>query len=478
MPGQTIASHTAARVEQRAEGTPAGTDGPALATLRLYWPQLRHLLPSHVKPEAWYAAVYAALYRGTNRSKRDQLDLITCADANPESLMFALFDAARQGLDPGTEQYYLTPRPNKNAKGGREVLGIRGYQGEIELIYRAGAVSSVIVECVRRDDDYRYQRGVDQFPIHRFDPWVRKEARGELVGVYAYCVMKDGACSRVVELNLDDIERAKRSSPTVNSDYSPWKTDEESMFLKTGVHRIQKFVPTSAEHLTVRATVAATSSDSPRSVLDGSGGTRALSPLTQAVVASLPAGSVTPDPPLNPAMFAQPPAPEDVREETESPTDQPAPAPEKPASQPQHRAIMRLIGGLISADPHRHAVYTDILGRAVTSGKDLTVSDASRVIEVLNGWQRTGVLESSIAALKFSGTGPRGDIVFKLDEGGINTETGAALLTALTDRDITTTGELTDTEADVVIAWLAQWSKSTTPLIEAVIELIDRPEGS
>lgn len=403
MPGQTIAAHDAAQHQNGTGSEVVGTDGPAFAILRQYCPQLRRLLPSHVKPEAWYAAVYAALFKGVNRSKKDQLDLMTCANANPESLMFALFDAARQGLDPGTEQYYLTPRPNKNAKNGLEVLGIRGYQGEIELIYRAGAVAAVIVDCVRSEDDYRYQRGIDQTPIHRFNPWARKAERGKLVGVYCYCVMKDGAISRVVELNQDDIDRAKRSSPTANSDLSPWNTDEESMWLKTAIHRQQKFVPTSAEYLNVQATTAGTATaGTQHAALDNPQGPQSLSPLTQAAMASLPEGSTAPEPPLDPGRFIQPPAPEDLKEPsagTGTAASQATETPKAPpASQAQHRAIFRLLGSGIS-DLHRHAVYSHLLKRPVTSGKELTVSDASAIIETLNNWQRAGNLETTIAGL-------------------------------------------------------------------------------
>jgi recombination protein RecT len=412
MANQTIAAHEAAQIQQGNGNQAVGTDGPAFAILRQYWPQLRHLLPSHVKPEAWYAAVYAALFKGVNRSNRDQLDLMTCANSNPESLMFALFDAARQGLEPGTEQYYLTPRPNKNAKGGREVLGIRGYQGEIELIYRAGAVAAVIVDCVRRNDDYRYQRGVDQLPIHRFDPWAKKEDRGELIGVYAYCLMKDGAISRVVELNRDDIDRAKRSSPTANADRSPWKTDEEAMWLKTAIHRVQKFVPTSAEYLHVQPAIAKLA-ETPQSVI-AAPDNQSISPLTQAAISAAPSGVGPPEPPLNPAVFAQPPAPEDSplhddpAVESISSGSSAAATEARPASTAQHRAIMRLLGGLVTGDPHRHAVYSRVLGRAVGSGKDLTVSDASTLIEALNAWQRAGELEASIAAITPEGASSTG----------------------------------------------------------------------
>lgn len=469
MARDAIATHDNAQLQAQSGNEMATTDGPALSILRQYWPQLRCLLPSHVKPEAWYAAVYAALFKGVNRSNKDQLDLMTCANSNPESLMFALFDAARQGLDPGTEQYYLTPRPNKNAKGGREVLGIRGYQGEIELIYRAGAVASVVVDCVRRKDDYRYQRGVDQVPIHRFDPWARKETRGDLVGVYAYCVMKDGAISRVVELNQDDIDRARRSSPTANSDRSPWKTDEEAMWLKTGVHRLQKFVPTSAEYLAIqsRATAVAGTDVQPAAV-ESPRNHLAVSPLNQA---ALTTGASASPPPLDPAAFAQPLAPED---EDPAPSATKPPAPDAPAANAaQHRAMARLMGELVATDEHRHAVYSSIVGREVTSGSDLTVSDANVIIEALNGWQRAGDLESSIAALN---PAVGSSLLGVLTANGVNRETGLALASHLTGREVADLSALAEREAQTVLARVTEMAARPEPMVELIVELIAQAE--
>src|SRR5690606_7652105 len=149
--------------------------------------------------------------------------------ASPASLMVALLDAARQGLEPGTDEYYLTPR---KAKGRPEVLGITGYQGHIELMYRAGAVSAVVAEVVREKDSYRYRRGVDEVPVHEYPPYSGESERGGLIGVYAYARMKDGSVSRVVELGRDDIKRIKASAQGASSDYSPWTLHEAAMWLK------------------------------------------------------------------------------------------------------------------------------------------------------------------------------------------------------------------------------------------------------
>jgi recombination protein RecT len=194
------------------------------------------VLPSHIKPETWVRLAVGLV-------RRDQ-KLAAAAQADPTSLMAALMDAARQGLEPGTEQYYLTPR---KVKGKLTVLGIRGYQGEIELMYRAGAISSVIVEVVRDKDTFQYSPGRMDRPEHEID-W-EADDRGKLRLVYAYAIMKDGAVSKVVVLNKKHIAEARAMSQGADSEYSPWQRSEEAMWLKTAAHRLQKWVPTSSEYI-------------------------------------------------------------------------------------------------------------------------------------------------------------------------------------------------------------------------------------
>ncbi|MGW3888914.1 recombinase RecT [Micromonospora chokoriensis] len=228
---QTVSQAVATR-----DNSPAGL-------IKQYTGDFASVLPSHVKPATWVRLAQGALKKG-KRADDGRFELEIAAANNPGTFLAALLDAARQGLEPGTEQYYLTPR---KVKGRLEILGITGYQGHIELMYRAGAVASVVAEVVRENDEYRYQRGIDEVPVHRYKPFAREKDRGRLVGVYAYARMKDGAVSRVVELNQDDIDRIKASSQGANSEYSPWVKFEPAMWLKSGVRQLQKWVPTSAE---------------------------------------------------------------------------------------------------------------------------------------------------------------------------------------------------------------------------------------
>ncbi|MEU8136052.1 recombinase RecT [Streptodolium elevatio] len=223
-------------------------NGPG-ALVEQYRGDFAAVMPSHVKPETFMRLAVSVF----NRDER----LAKAAVNNPDAVIAALLEAARLGLEPGTEQYYLTPRWNGKTQR-EEVAGIRGYQGEIELIYRAGAASSVVVEAVRQQDAFIWAPGLfdtanpkrwegpQERPFHGVH-WF--EERGDLVGVYAYAVMKDGATSKVVVLNRKQVMEAKALQSSSDKSWSPWQLHEEAMWLKTAAHRLTKWVPTSAEYM-------------------------------------------------------------------------------------------------------------------------------------------------------------------------------------------------------------------------------------
>lgn len=213
-------------------------NGPA-AQIEAYRDDYAALMPSHVKPDQWIRLAAGAI-RGDEK-------LLEAAQNDVGEFLRELRTAARLGLEPGTEQFYLTPRKSKRHGYRTIIKGIVGYQGIIELIYRAGHASSVVVEAVRERDAFRYTPGRDERPVHEVD-WFAND-RGALIGVYAYAVMKDGATSKVVVLNRRQVMEAKARSDGRNSEYSPWATDEEAMWLKTAARRLAKWVPTSAERV-------------------------------------------------------------------------------------------------------------------------------------------------------------------------------------------------------------------------------------
>src|SRR5262245_27855222 len=162
------------------------------------------VLPSHLKPEQWIRVAQGVLRRDAKLAK--------VAKANPGSLLSALLRCAHLGLEPG-DTYHLVPF-------GNEVVGITDYTGEIELIYRAGAVIKVEAQVVHERDTFDYRPCEMDRPLHEVD-WFGD--RGEMIGVYAYGVFDSGAASRVVVMGVAEIEKVKAESRTANQKDSPWK---------------------------------------------------------------------------------------------------------------------------------------------------------------------------------------------------------------------------------------------------------------
>lgn len=187
------------------------------------------VLPSHMKPEQWVRVAQGLL-------RRDQ-KLARIAQNNPGSFLSAMLRCAHLGLEPG-DTFHLVPF-------GNEIVGIVDYTGEIELIYRAGEVASIKAEVVYSKDDFRYVPGEMDRPVHTPD-WF--SPRGELVGAYAYAVMKTGAVSRVVVMSKAEIEKVKAVSKTASKSDSPWHRWPDRMWLKTVVHQLKKWIPSSAEY--------------------------------------------------------------------------------------------------------------------------------------------------------------------------------------------------------------------------------------
>jgi recombination protein RecT len=148
------------------------------------------------------------------------------------------------GHEPGTDQFALVPF-NDRKRGTVEIVGIEQYQGVIERMYRAGAVRSVKAEVVKSADPFAYEPDIMDRPRHKPD-WFAE--RGELVGVYAYAVMGDGSTSRVVMMNRAEVMKHKAVARGATGDDSPWQSWEDSMWLKTAVHELEKWVPTSSEY--------------------------------------------------------------------------------------------------------------------------------------------------------------------------------------------------------------------------------------
>lgn len=199
--------------------------------IRHYADRFGDVLPEHIVTDQFVGLAIGALNRDPKLRK--------AAETNRGSFLNALLDCARLGHTPGTDEYALVPF-------GSEVVGIEQYQGQIERMYRAGAVASIVAELVYDKDDFTFRLGVDDKPTHEVD-WFNPD-RGTMVGAYAYATMRGGATSKVIVMGRADIEKHRDASPAAKAKDSPWTKWPEAMWLKTVVRQLEKWVPKSAEY--------------------------------------------------------------------------------------------------------------------------------------------------------------------------------------------------------------------------------------
>jgi len=157
-------------------------------------------------------------------------------DCKKETLISAFMTCAEYELYPSSvsgEAYVL---PYKD-----EAQFQLGYQGVLTLLYRAG-MKNVTAEVVHEHDEFDYQAGLNPTLIHR--PNVFGE-RGKAIGVYAVATLSSGEKQFKV-LGEKDVMKFKEFSKSKASEYSPWnpKNDPElSMWKKTAIKQLAKFLP-------------------------------------------------------------------------------------------------------------------------------------------------------------------------------------------------------------------------------------------
>jgi recombination protein RecT len=373
----------------------AQTVSSAVATrdagiVSVMWGRKTHfaaILPDHIDVKPFLGTAAAALYANNT--------LMKAAETSPDSLITALMRCAALGHQPGTDEFYLTPR-KKN--GTWQVLGIEGYRGIVERMYRSGAVTSVIVREVCARDQFSYTEGLDDRPVHQFGGTGTggtgadffgangSRDRGEMVGVYAYAILATGAVSRVCILTRDDVEAARDAGGYKPDDpYSPWNRLDggkdhpeftgRSMWWKTAARRLEPWVPTSAEYRReqLRASAAASEQAS--------------------------RGAITPAPEAAVNGFA-PPESQDIAD-AEIVGEGTAVAPHEPVTAAQLKKLGAIFSGFGfgSADrAQRLGVVTRVIRREVGSMNELTKEEASKLIDTLEQFADRGALIEAMAS--------------------------------------------------------------------------------
>lgn len=166
----------------------------------------------------------------------------------PESIAGGLMVASQLGLEPCTplQQCYLIPRWN-SYKNCYEATFQIGYQGMLALAYRSDQIISVHADVVHDNDEFYYERGLNESLIHR--PYMGGD-RGEVRAFYAIARYKSGGHNFEVESLTGMIAHRDRHAPRdkkTNQITGPWLDNFESMAKKTMIRRLFTFMPKSTD---------------------------------------------------------------------------------------------------------------------------------------------------------------------------------------------------------------------------------------
>jgi recombination protein RecT len=257
--GPPAADIVLSQQERNLEQTTARVRQVAAMT-KSFAPEMARLLPDHIKVETFMSAAGAALYRSG--------DLMSGALMRPDTFVNALREAAMLGHVPGTDHYWLTPRKASQGQGESKrttmsVLGIEGYQGIVERMYRSGGVLSVHAGVVYANDEfdpdggpggrtvirYPYKRGAFASVEERSGEPIRYDDKGnrflpDPIGAYAFAMLPGGVSSQAILISFEELMDLKARHAAAGGRI--WDQHPIPMMKKTALRRLEPYVPVSA----------------------------------------------------------------------------------------------------------------------------------------------------------------------------------------------------------------------------------------
>jgi phage RecT family recombinase len=166
------------------------------------------------------------------------------AKCSPASLVQSAVRCLEWGLTIG-EKAFMVP-----FKG--TATAVRSYQGDIELIVRAGGARSIDASAVYDGDHFEYQLGSNAFINHR--PSSKSKTGRKITHGYSVAHIAAGIPPKVVVLTIEEIDAIRKSKSQswwaekdregnikrlIPIEEIPWYVE------KTPVHKIAKQLPTS-----------------------------------------------------------------------------------------------------------------------------------------------------------------------------------------------------------------------------------------
>lgn len=203
---------------------------PAVELVENYKEKMLAALPSQIGADRFYSIALAVA---------NSADLSECA---PVSILMAIYGCARLGLtpDPALGHVYVLPRK----KRAEVQVGYRGY---MELAGRSRSIAAIHAEVVFTNDDFDEDKGTARKITHR--PWYIVGATEPGEPRFAYVTWRDLRSDTMEHhvITASRVDRARKTSQSAGSSYSPWNNDPIAMWKKTAVIDASKSWPLSPE---------------------------------------------------------------------------------------------------------------------------------------------------------------------------------------------------------------------------------------
>ncbi len=170
------------------------------------------------------------------------------AKADFRSMLQAVAQCATYGLEPDGHHAAIVPFRNgalSNKAGGDvyDAVFMPMVHGLIALAFRTGLFRSICAREVYKEDLFEYAYDFD----NTFRHVPAEGERGELRGVYAFYVMKDGGRDFIYMSVADYMAWGKRYAKSFSKPDSLWQVNPMAAGLKTVVRRVLHFAPMAIE---------------------------------------------------------------------------------------------------------------------------------------------------------------------------------------------------------------------------------------
>ena len=197
--------------------------------------QFKAVLPAHIPVERFARVVMTAIQNNPQLLQAPRKELFN-----------ASMKAAQDGLLPDGREGALVLRRTKN---GFSITWQPMIAGVRKKARNSGEISTWDAHVVYENDFFQFQLGDAPQINHTYD---LKEPRGEPIGAYSVCVLKDGTKSYEV-MSADEINSIRDRSDGWKAyraekiKSTPWSTDWSEMARKTVAKRHSKVLPMSTD---------------------------------------------------------------------------------------------------------------------------------------------------------------------------------------------------------------------------------------